>query len=117
MRNRGRVDQRHAGAHDVRDQWAPERVGRRAEDDRGRVRYAFKFGGTLPPEVLAKIEACIDKYEKLGLDKTGDFDQQQKLPDCLPLATAQGTVNAVSAFVSSLTDDHWCASPSGAFLD
>jgi hypothetical protein len=81
------------------------------------VLYAFKFGGTLPPEVLAKIEACIDKYENLGLDKMAEFDQRQKLPDCLPLATAQGTVNAVSAFVSSLTDDHWCASPSGAFLD
>ncbi len=81
------------------------------------VLYALKFGGTMPPEVVAKIQACIAKYENFGLDKMADLDQTQKLPDCLPLATAQGTVNAVSAFVSSLTDDHWCASPSGAFLD
>jgi hypothetical protein len=50
-------------------------------------------------------------------DPECDDGDTQKLPDCLPLATAQSTVNAVSAFVSSLTDDHWCASPSGAFLD
>ena len=81
------------------------------------VKYALKFGGAIPPEIVAKIEACIAKYENYGLDKMAEFDQQQKLPDCLPLATAQGTVTGVSDFASSLTDDHWCASPSGAFLD
>lgn len=81
------------------------------------VLSALKFGGTIPPEIVTKIEACLAKYETAALDKMSDFDQQQKLPDCLPLATAQGAVTTVTAFVSSLTDDHYCASPSGAFLD
>jgi hypothetical protein len=81
------------------------------------VVYALQFGGAIPPEVVAKIQACIAKYETYGNAKMSDLDQTQKLPTCLPLATAQATVSAVSDFASSLTDDHWCASLSGAFVD
>jgi hypothetical protein len=79
--------------------------------------YAIKFGGTIPPEVMPRIDACFDKIEAKGLLKMGEFDQQQKLPDCLPLATAEALVATTIGVSGQFTDDVFCASPSGAFLD
>jgi len=81
------------------------------------VTYAFKLGGTLPPEVLAKIQACLTKVQTSGLTAMDKLDQTQKLPACLSLSTAQGLVNSAVALGGQFTDENYCASPSGAFLD
>jgi hypothetical protein len=81
------------------------------------VVYARKFGGTIPPELMTKIDACFDKIELKGVDKVAEFDQTQKLPDCIPLATAQNLVTTTVALAGQFTDDIFCASPGGAFLD
>ncbi len=78
---------------------------------------AFKFGGTIPPEYLPKIDACFDKIEAYGMDKMAELDQTQKLPDCLSLAAAQNLVSATVSLAGQFSDDNYCASPSGAFLD
>ena len=79
--------------------------------------YAQKFGNPLPPEILERIDTCFDKLELKGMDKVGEFDQQQKLPDCLPLGNAQGLVTTTIDTPGTFTDDVFCASPSSAFLD
>jgi hypothetical protein len=81
------------------------------------VVYAIRFGGTIPPEYMPRIDGCFDKVEAKGMDKVGDFDQTQKLPDCMPLSTAQNLVTATVALAGQFTDEIFCASPSGAFLD
>jgi len=78
---------------------------------------AFKYGGTIPSELLAKIDACIAKYETYGNEAMADLDQTQKLPDCLPLATAQALVGSTVDLAGQFSDENYCASPSGAFLD
>jgi hypothetical protein len=45
------------------------------------------------------------------------LDQTQKLPACLPLATAQGLVGSAVDLAGQFSDENYCASPSGAFLD
>jgi hypothetical protein len=80
------------------------------------LRIAFGFG-TIPPEYMGKITGCFAKVEARSDDAMGDLDQQQKLPDCLPLATALAEGDAAIAFQGTLTDSLYCASPSGAFLD
>jgi hypothetical protein len=77
---------------------------------------AFKLGGTIDAANLAKIQACIDKIHTYGMDSVAKLDQTQKLPDCLPLATAQGIVDITVSTAGQFTDDVYCASPSGAFL-
>jgi hypothetical protein len=81
------------------------------------VTYAFKLGGTLPPEVLTKIDACLTKAQDGGNVAMDKLDQTNKLPSCLSLATAQGLVNSAVALGGQFTDENYCASPSGAFLD
>ena len=77
---------------------------------------AFKLGGTIDPGSLAKIDACIEKIRTYGLEYAAKLDQTQKLPACLPLASAEGLVNATVDLAGQFTDDVYCASPSGAFL-
>lgn len=81
------------------------------------VTYATKFGGTLPPEVLAKITACLDKVETNANEAMAKLDQTQKLPDCLSLTTAQGLADGTVALAGQFSDEVYCASPSGAFLE
>jgi hypothetical protein len=78
---------------------------------------AFKLGGTIPPEYLAKIDACLAKYETYGMDAMAKLDQTQKLPACLTLATAQTLVSSTVDLAGQFSDENYCASPSGAFLD
>ena len=79
--------------------------------------YAFKFGGSIPADILAKISACLAKASDGGDTAMLKLDQTQKLPACLPLATGQGLVAAAVALGGQFTDETYCASPSGAFLD
>ena len=81
------------------------------------VVLAQKFGGAIPPEYMPRIDLCFDKVETKGLERVGELDQTQKLPDCLPLATAQGLVTTTINLAGQFTDEIFCASPSGAFLD
>jgi hypothetical protein len=80
------------------------------------VKYAFKYGGTIPAEVLAKIDACFAKVAAGGAEAMDKLDQTQKLPACLPLATAQGLVTATINLAGQFNDENYCASPSGAFV-
>ncbi len=66
---------------------------------------------------LAKIDACLTKVTDVGDEKMADLDQTQKLPDCLPLATAQSLVTDAVALDAHFIDEIYCASPSGAFVD
>ncbi len=81
------------------------------------VGYAFKYGGTLDPATLAKIQACVTKASDAANDAMAFLDQTQKLPDCLPLVAAQGLVTATVDLAGQFSDDNYCASPSGAFVD
>jgi hypothetical protein len=81
------------------------------------VLYALNFGGTLPAEVLAKIDACLTKASDGGNAAMAKLDQTQKLPACLPLAGAQILVGAAVDLAGQFTDETYCASPSGAFVD
>lgn len=81
------------------------------------AKYAFKFGGTIPPEVMVKVDACFQKAQLKSDGAMATLDQQQKLPDCISLAAAQAAGSAAIAFQGTLTDETYCASPSGAFLD
>jgi hypothetical protein len=81
------------------------------------VTTAFKFGGTIPPDILTKIQACRDKYEAAGLAAMDKLDQTQKLPDCLPVAGAHTLVSTTVLLAGQFIDENYCASPSGAFLD
>lgn len=80
------------------------------------VAIALKLGGTIDPGSLAKIQACIEKGRTYGMDSVAKLDQTQKLPDCLPLASAQAVVDVTVDTAGQFTDDVYCASPSGAFL-
>jgi len=81
------------------------------------VKYAFKFGGTIPPDVLAKIDACLAKATGNGNTAMDKLDQTQKLPDCLSLDGAKTLVGSAVALGGQFTDDNYCASPSGAFVE
>jgi len=78
---------------------------------------AFKFAGNIPAPYLTKIDECLDKYEAYGLEAMSKLDQTQKLPACLSLATAQNLVTATVGLAGQFSDENYCASPSGAFLD
>jgi hypothetical protein len=45
------------------------------------------------------------------------LDQTQKLPACVPLTTAQTLVSTAVGIAGQFSDDTYCASPSGAFID
>lgn len=81
------------------------------------VTYALKLGGTLTPDILAKINACIDKAQAGSDAAMMKLDQTQKLPSCLPLATAQGLGSSAVNLAGQFTDENYCASPSGAFVE
>ena len=81
------------------------------------AKTALRFGGTIPPLYMPKIEACFDKVAAYGAEKVATLDQTQKLPDCMPPATAQGLVDTAIDLAGEFTDEIFCASPSGAFLD
>jgi hypothetical protein len=78
---------------------------------------ALRNAGSLPPDILGKIEGCITKASTVGNAAMADLDQTQKLPDCLPLANAQGLVATVVGLGGQFTDLQYCASPSGAFVE
>jgi hypothetical protein len=81
------------------------------------VTSAFKLGGTLPPDILAKIDACLMKAKTASDTAMDKLDQTQKLPSCLSLATAQGLDTSAVNLAGQFTDDTYCASPSGAFVE
>jgi len=81
------------------------------------VTYAFKLGGMLPPDILARIDACIAKAQTGSDTAMAKLDQTQKLPSCLPLATAQGLGASAVSLAGQFTDENYCASPSGAFVE
>ena len=45
------------------------------------------------------------------------LDQTQKLPDCLSLAMAQNLGSQAVSLAGQFTDETYCASPSGAFVN
>jgi hypothetical protein len=73
------------------------------------VKYAFKFGGAIPPEYLAKIDLCFQKAQTRSDDAMATLDQRQKLPGCISLAAAQAAGTAAIAFQGTLTDEIYCA--------
>ena len=79
--------------------------------------YAFKLAGVLPPDVLTKIQDCLTKASDSGNTAMAKLDQTQKLPSCLSLTTAQNLVASAVALAGQFSDDNYCASPSGAFVD
>jgi hypothetical protein len=81
------------------------------------VTVAFKLGGTIPPDILAKIDACIAKAQAGSDAAMAKLDQTQKLPLCLSLATAQGLGASAVSLAGQFTDENYCASPSGAFVE
>ncbi len=81
------------------------------------LKYAFKLGGVLTPDLLAKIDACFTKASDGGNAAMDKLDQTQKLPSCLPLAGAQSLVAATIAVSGQFNDETYCASPSGAFVE
>ena len=81
------------------------------------VTYAFKLAGTLTPDILGKINACIDKAQAGSDAAMVKLDQTQKLPACLLLATAQGLGSSAVDLAGQFTDENYCASPSGAFVE
>ena len=81
------------------------------------LKLAFKFGGTIDPDLLAKIQACFEKVSTLANEEMQKLEQTQKLPVCLPLVDAEGLVANVIALAGEFIDENYCASPSGAFVD
>jgi hypothetical protein len=73
------------------------------------AKYAFKFGGTIPPEVMTKIDLCFQKAQDRSDDAMMTLDQRQKLPGCISLAAAQAAGSAAIAFQGTLTDDIYCS--------
>ena len=53
------------------------------------LKYAFKLGGTIPPDILAKVDACFTKASDKGLEDMAKLDQTQKLPACLPIGDCE----------------------------
>jgi hypothetical protein len=80
------------------------------------LKYAFQGGGTIPQELLDKVNACFQKAIDGGNAAMDKLDQTQKLPACLSLATAQALVTTTVNLAGQFTDDNYCASPSGAFV-
>jgi hypothetical protein len=66
---------------------------------------------------LAKFTACIGKAHTASDTAMDKLDQTQKLPSCLSLAMAQGLGNTAINLAGQFTDDTYCASPSGAFVE
>jgi hypothetical protein len=81
------------------------------------VKSAFKFAGTIPPDTLLKIDACFAKARDGGKAAMDQLDQTQKLPDCLPVGNARNLVDATVDLAGQFTDENYCASPSGAFVE
>lgn len=79
------------------------------------LKYAFKLGGTLLPEIAARVEECFTRVRDVGDDAMDTLDQTQALPSCLPLNIAQGGVGAiVGTFASNgiagqFTGELYCA--------
>jgi hypothetical protein len=78
---------------------------------------AFKRSGVLSPTDLAKVQTCLTKATTIGTVAMATQEQHQKLPSCLPLATAQAQVTTAVASAGALTPALYCASPSGAFVE
>ena len=73
------------------------------------LKYAFKLGGALPPDILAKVDACFTKASDKGLEDMAKLDQTQKLPACLSLATANALVGATVDLSGQFNDETYCA--------
>ena len=81
------------------------------------LKYAVKFAGTIPPDLLTKVDACFGKATASGDAAMDKLDQTQKLPDCLPLADAKNFVSTTIGVAGQFNDENYCASPSGAFVE
>lgn len=66
---------------------------------------------------LAKFNACIGKAQTASDAAMAKLDQTQKLPSCLSLAMAQGLGGSAISLAGQFTDETYCASPSGAFVE
>ena len=73
------------------------------------LKYAFKLGGTIPPDILAKVDACFTKASDKGLEGMLKLDQTQKLPSCLSLGTANALVGATVDLSGQFNDETYCA--------
>jgi hypothetical protein len=76
------------------------------------AKLAFRrneYGETLSTRDLEKIQGCFDKVTLYAQDKIADLEQQQKLPDCLTAAAAEGAVTNAMAYVGSTTAQLYCA--------
>lgn len=68
-------------------------------------------------EPLAKFNACIGKPQTASDAAMDKLDQTQKLPSCLPVGTAKGLGTSAINLAGQFTDETYCASPSGAFVE
>jgi hypothetical protein len=81
------------------------------------VTVVLKLGGTLTPDALAKFDACIGKAQTASDTAMDKLDQTQKLPGCLSVAMAKNLGTQAINLAGQFTDDTYCASPSGAFVE
>jgi hypothetical protein len=81
------------------------------------LKYAFKFAGNIPAYYQTKIADCFVRAQAKSDDAMATLDQRQKLPGCISLVAAQAAGTDAIAFPGELTDENYCASPSGAFVD
>jgi hypothetical protein len=81
------------------------------------VGTTFKLGGALDDYTLQKIQLCLGAAAFKGSAAVDKLDQRQKLPACLPVATAQSVVSNAAGLGGIFTGDVYCASPSGAFVE
>jgi len=73
------------------------------------AKTAFQTGGTIPPEILDKFNACLQKYSDGGSAAIDKLDQTQKLPACLPVATAQALLSTTISLAGQFSDETYCA--------
>jgi len=66
---------------------------------------------------LAKFTACIGKAQTASDTAMDKLDQTQKLPGCLSVAMAKNLGTQAINLAGQFTDDTYCASPSGAFVE
>lgn len=60
---------------------------------------------------------CVNKAAAKGLDTVNKLNGKSLLPGCLPLGVAAAIINIGVGAGGDYTDETFCASPSGAFID
>ncbi len=79
------------------------------------LKYAFKFGGTLPSAILERVGECFSKALDAGNDAMDKLEQTQALPSCLSVATAQSLVSSIvgtsiaAGTAGQFNDETYCA--------